>query len=248
MRAIRAWPLSLLLAAGMVEAFIPAPPQIIKCPGSEEVRQVPGWRSGNTFGRELWTDGYVLAPMMPSFPQISRCGNAGPMFWVEDLPKLGEVPFSPDSEQARALPAEWLKAPAVRRLTETEFLDAIDQGLGTTLERLLHLRLHAWWLANQALRFPRSDGPVPRSSLDTDSRARANLTALVDMLDGPEEGRLQMKVEALRELGRRTEAQTLIERAPPQPKGVLAAWLEQLQVLVRGGTTQVVKVVDPPKP
>ena len=181
-RRVLALALNAGAASGGAFAFKPAAPQIIQCPGSDEVRKVERMASGNTFGRRLWTDGFVLAPMLPSYPRISRCAGNGPMFWVEDRERLGELPFWP--EDSPPVPQSWRVAEAVRALTEAELLDAIDQQMGTTRARLLHLRQQAWWLANDSDRRVRSGQTVEHvSRVDADPRARANLEALVLMFD-----------------------------------------------------------------
>jgi hypothetical protein len=81
-----------LLGAGAASATTPGPTTIIQCPGSDEIRQAPSINSGNTFGAIFWTDGFMVAPMMPRFPAITRCTADGPIFWVSSATVVGSLP------------------------------------------------------------------------------------------------------------------------------------------------------------
>lgn len=198
-----------LLAAIAAQATTPGPTKIIQCPGSGEVRKVPSINSGNTFGATFWTDGYMVAPMLPRFPAATRCTESGPIFWVESAKVLGEV--APWGDALASMPPGWVKAPAVRHLRGDEYLQAIADGLGDTPDRLGYLRRGAWWEANHSRR-PRgtAQAPVGASDFAPDSPDRANLEALLATLDESNANQLLTKVEVLRELARFDEAQALL--------------------------------------
>jgi hypothetical protein len=199
-----------LVAALQASAMTPGLTQIIQCPGSTEIRQVPSINSGNTFGATFWTDGYMVAPMLPRFPAITRCTAKGPFFWVSSAKVVGSI--APWLEVAASEPQAWKDAPAVRDLTGEEFLQAIAQGLGDSPEKLGYLRRRAWWAANQAHRQD-SDGQAPTATSDfvQGSAARANLEALAAGLDETNAEELLTKIEALRELARFEEADKLLQ-------------------------------------
>jgi hypothetical protein len=197
-----------------------APSQVIQCPESDEVRQVWRLRSGNTFGARFWSDGFRIAPGLPDLPAITRCEPGGPIFWVESARVLGTVPWGGQDPQV------WRAAKPVRPLSGEEFLQALAQGLGDTVERERYLRMRAWWAANAAFRKaalpPAAQGT---SDFSPGSPARANLEALVRLLD---EGQLNdrlTKAEALRELGRFDEARALLPPQEPQETGPRQHWI-----------------------
>lgn len=206
---------ALCLGAGLLggleaSATTPGPTQVIQCPGSTEIRRLPSINSGNTFGATFWTDGYMVAPMLPRFPAITRCTADGPIFWVSSAKVVGSMP--PWRDPAASEPRAWKDAPAVRELTGEEFQQAIAQGLGDTPQKLSYLRHRAWWAANQAHR-PSADGQAPTAASDfpPGSAARANLEALVAELDESDAEQLLTKIEALRELARFDEAEQLLK-------------------------------------
>lgn len=192
-------------------ATTPGPTRLIQCPGSSEIRQVPSIGSGNTFGANFWTDGYMVAPMLPQFPVITRCTDDGPIFWVSSAKVVGEIDRWRDNA-ASAPPPAWQAAPAVRELSGAETLQAIAQGLGDTPKKLSYLRRRAWWLANEAHRSASPPGqPVAVSDFAAGSEARANLEALVASLDESNADQLLFKAEGLRQLARFDEAEQLLK-------------------------------------
>jgi hypothetical protein len=178
----------------IVRATTPGPTDVVDCPGSADVRLRFSLRSGNTMGGVFWSDGYSALPFLPTYPQISRCEPDGPMFWVSDRPGR---PYQRNSAEGAERPKP------LRDLSESEFLRAIDLGLGTNRERLLHLRVMAWWSANHACR-PGLDG-APRlakaCTFEPGSASRANLVALADLLDESKPDEARLKADALRQLG-----------------------------------------------
>ena len=199
-----------LFCALSVPAMTPGPTRIIQCPGSDEIRQVPSIGSGNTFGAQFWTDGYMVAPMLPDFPAITRCTQDGPIFWIASAKVVGEI--SPWGGEAASAPPAWKRAESVRALRGDEFLEAIAQGLGDSDNKLSYLRRRAWWDANHARR-PRVEPgpPVAESDFAPGSAARANLEALVASMDESNPDQLLFKAEGLRQLARFGEAEKLLQ-------------------------------------
>jgi len=125
------------------------------------------------------------------------------MFWVTSAPVVAELPFG-------ASPPPSVRP--LRHLSAEELLQAIDQGLGDTQERLTWLRWHAWWAVNQVRRAEvRNPQPVAVGDFPSGSPQRANLEALVATMGAGSTETLLLKVEALRELSRFDEAQALLD-------------------------------------
>lgn len=229
MRAVvTRWPAraSALVGAVLALPWLPAlattfaPSPVIQCPGTEDVRRVMRLSSGNTFGALIWSDGFMLAPGMPDLPQITRCGDSGPIFWVDTARVLGTVSFWAEGGDAR-----WQHAPLARALKGEELLDALAQGLGDTAERERYLRLRAWWAANAQFRQSAVPPGAPSTSdFAPGSKARANLEALTMLFDESVPSERLMKVEALRELARFDEARALLPAEPPQEAGLRVRW------------------------
>ncbi|HEY0955178.1 MAG TPA: hypothetical protein VGE36_10500 [Roseateles sp.] len=234
----------LALAAGLLvstagQATTPGPTTVIQCPGSEEIRVVHSINSGNTFGAVFWTDGYMVAPMLPRFPAITRCTADGPIFWVSSANRVGSIP--PWGAEA-STPQAWRNAQAVRDLKGEEFLLAIAQGLGDTPDKLNYLRRQAWWEANHAHR-PRGDeaGPAAASDFAPGTAARANLEALAAAQDEAQPEQRLTKAEALRELGQFDEAARLLDDDRLKDAR-LQRWVALMQERIRLRDARVAKL------
>ncbi len=75
--------------------MIPGPELVISCPRCGALHRRQSLRSGNTFGAEVWTDGWSWSPMLPTAPLVARCEGCGRLFWVGRAEHVGEIdPFS----------------------------------------------------------------------------------------------------------------------------------------------------------
>jgi len=186
------------------------PTYILQCPESDQLVKQSTLRSGNTIGEQRWSDGYAIYPMLPMFPEITRCDNQEKFFWVSDAKVTGEI-----GRDKGGTPQTWHEVGEMRFLSEPEYLEALNQGMGSTHKKEVYLRIQAWWSANEEVRDGSLTYPFPSGS-----RARDNLERLVKLLgtDSPYE-RIR-KAEAFRELGRFEEAkQTLQATFPKQIEG-----------------------------
>jgi hypothetical protein len=196
-------------------AMLPGPDMIIQCPNSDRVVKKATLMSGNTLGGRVWSDGYVVYPMLPRSPEITRCGDDGPFFWVSDAKELGEIDDS-------NVPDEWKQAKYIRFLTEAEYLEAIE--MGRTQEEKLYLRLLAWRAANDPLR----QNEAQHSPFLPGSKARKNLEQLVKLLSVTEPNQRLLKTEALRQLGRFEEALKILQAPFPKEFTKVVDWMRRL--------------------
>ena len=174
--------------------MIPGPYIVIACSNCQALSTFRSLKTGNTFGAVRWTDGKLDAPMLPSRPMVTKCHVCGTIYWVDDARRVGEYEFS-KPDQSNVDPA-WEEAPKVRDLTEDECYQAIDSGLGSTIEKERLLRLITWWRSND--RFRDSSAPVVQS---LDDRRIENMRRLFDLLDTDRVNDRITRAELARELG-----------------------------------------------
>ena len=234
--------------------MMPGPNIIIQCPNSDQMVKKPTLNSGNTIGGRVWSDGYTFYPMLPRFPEITRCDD-GPFFWVDEAKEVGKIDFGDDNSN---VPDEWKQAKRIRFLTVEEYLEAIEKGMGRTQEEKLHLRHLAWWAANDPLR-KESDNTAQKSPFLPGTKARKNLEQLVTeswlnqipiqssffknlyfylsklfsrsslkRLTVTDPNKRLMKAEALRQLGRFEEALTTLQAPFPEDLTKVADWMRRL--------------------
>jgi hypothetical protein len=69
----------------------PGPDKILECPHCSAPSILPTLLSGNTIGATFWSDGKMVAPMLPDTPEITKCYQCGSFFWIEDAQVVGEI-------------------------------------------------------------------------------------------------------------------------------------------------------------
>jgi len=208
--------------------MIPGPDKIIECPNCKGFARVFTLVSGNTFGARRWTDGKMIAPMLPRPPAITKCRDCGHYFWLSDAKKVGELPSLWGVEEKKKIPPEWRTAEHVRELSEAEYFEAIKKGAAEREEQELHLRIGAWWAGNDLLRY-QGQSFVDKSRIVARSpEATMNLESLLELLNIGDSDQRLMKAEVLRELGRFEEAIRLLEFDFPSEYGSVVVLIRNL--------------------
>ena len=120
--------------------MIPGTPLVVHCPHCEGQVAQPTLASGNTFGATLWSDAKQVAPMLPHFPDLSRCPHCLGLFRAST------------ATQAEEQPTGWSSSfPSPPELSEDNWLDALDANLFAG-EDERYARFGAWHTANDRRR------------------------------------------------------------------------------------------------
>jgi hypothetical protein len=212
---------------------LPGPDQIIACPKCGVLARVSSLLSGNTIGAQWWTDGKMVAPMLPETPEITRCRACAAFYWIADTQVIGEIyEFClSDPKPRRRVPKKWRDAEEIRELSEEDYFQALAEGLGTPRERELYLRTRAWWAGNDRYRSEDPGEDPCKAAQPASSRspeATANLERLFKLLRTSDVDERVMKGEAARQLGRFQEAWHILEFAFPKKYLRVAAFLRDL--------------------
>ena len=83
--------------------MLPGPTLIITCPKCNAPHRTGTLQSGNTFGAVCWSDGKMVAPMMPEEPTFTKCSACGTFCWVSDMLQIGTHAPWDDSPQREPL-------------------------------------------------------------------------------------------------------------------------------------------------
>jgi len=216
---------------------IPGPDQVIACPACDGLARHGTLMSGNNLGSHVWTDGYCWAPMLPQPPAVVKCSHCEAFFWLADARKVGHSKgFARDQE---SVDPAWKAAPAVEELTEEQYYEALEQGLGKGVERERWLRLLAWWRRNDAHRFP--DGFKGSAGKVATGACRRNLEALVALADEETEENAILKAEAMRELGEFDSSRRCLDAVTSRE---LVAIAHQIRELCDAGDVSVREQID----
>ena len=152
--------------------------------------------SGNTFGATVWTDGKMIAPMLPKPPEVTQCHACDGFYWSAEAEKIGEVSSPMLGPSLDDVDPEWSKAPFIEELEEEEFWLALSSGIAPAKQQEMRLRIVAWWRSND----PWREEPQPVEHIRSDE-AKLNMEKLIELLDEADPSEMLMKAEIQRQLG-----------------------------------------------
>ena len=69
--------------------MLPGPDYIYECPKCQNHVVRGSLTSGNTFGQKLFSDGKTIAPMLPRFPDLTKCPKCKTIFWMHKVKEVG---------------------------------------------------------------------------------------------------------------------------------------------------------------
>lgn len=204
--------------------MLPAPDTIHRCPHCNAKARKANLLSGNTFGSQLWSDGYMHAPMLPEMVRVTRCLGCRRIYWLADAQELGVVPEPVFEEQEVEVNRKWwfgtrkekrsgYRSSPLAYLPELEHLDAVGLAdalaeitTGSTQGREEYLRTKLWWTHNDSFRNDPSASTAPMQENDH----RKNLEALLPLIDADDDqGRLK-SAAVLLALGRFGDARAIL--------------------------------------
>ena len=82
--------LTITLLCGVTAlAYRPGSNIIRECPECNAALERTTMMSGNTFGARFWTDGKMMAPMLPDRPWLAKCPKCTALFWIDEAKELG---------------------------------------------------------------------------------------------------------------------------------------------------------------
>lgn len=182
------------------------PDKVLECPNCKTAIIIFTLASGNTVDAQTWTDGKMIAPMLPQLPALTKCSTCAHYFWLSEATVIGEIPlWGPELDK---IPENWKKAERVRDLTEIEYLEAIRKGAALNRDQELYLRLGAWWAGNDPQR-DMNYTPEASGFIRTHEGIH-NLKRFSGLLDENNPQERLFKAEAMRELGLFSEALNLL--------------------------------------
>ncbi|GBD35943.1 hypothetical protein HRbin36_01059 [bacterium HR36] len=198
--------------------MLPGPDQVITCPHCGFLAKQRTLISGNTIGAILWSDGKLEAPMLPEFPAVVRCRGCKRFYWVDEARVKGEIePFGYQSQHLELQRAEY-----TQHLTIDEYIEALDTGVGSDMQKERYLRVHFWWAVNDLVR-GNANAQIPVRYIQ---KLRENLAKLSVLLDENDPNERIMKAEIARETGDFTRAIQLLEDVPAEFKWVADSLME----------------------
>ncbi|NTU99432.1 hypothetical protein HGA64_05535, partial [Candidatus Falkowbacteria bacterium] len=172
---------------------------------------------------DLLKEGVLTRKALRNSAGASFCPYCQEPLWKDEMEYIGRCTWQKDA------PAEFRNAFRVKTPSFKQYASLLEQGIKEK-EREKYVRLHLWWVGNDARR--RETSKAPGLSV----RESANITALAELLDEADDYEILLKAEVMRELGRFTDAQTLLDK---QYGNKYQIFVEVISDLVAKGDTRV---------
>jgi hypothetical protein len=178
--------------------MIPGPAHIYQCPNCGKYLKNRSLRSGNTFGAQLFSDGKRIAPMLPDFPNLTKCKKCNSIFWLSNLKEIGIYDYW-DSKNL-----EWENADWVDFLGIKDLYRALEITKNKKEETII--RQQIWWTFNDRVRAGKE---IFIEENDSDLWEQ-NCSLLLNLFDKNDVNQQIMIAELFRNLGRFEHCMELI--------------------------------------
>ncbi|MGI6521422.1 MAG: hypothetical protein ACOX2D_09890 [Fermentimonas sp.] len=171
--------------------MLPGPNYVYKCPNCGNLLRKGSLMSGNTFGAEIFSDGKRIAPMLPEFPELTKCKKCNTIFWLSKLKEIGTYQWGDKVN------SHWKNADNAEFLNIEDYFRALNEGLADNMQEELFVRQRIWWAYNDRVR----NGNNPFSDVNDEIMWRENCIKLISLLDASDLSQRIMIAELKRNLG-----------------------------------------------
>jgi hypothetical protein len=181
--------------------MLPGPNYVYKCPTCSILIKNRSLMSGNTVGAEWYSDGKQIAPMLPEFPNLTKCEKCNSIFWLHKLKEIGTFDWGDNDNPY------WQNADEAEFLTIDDYFKAIDLAVAENEDEEFFIRQRIWWEFNDRLR----NGTKIFVNENDESLYRGNCFALLYMLDIENDNHKITIAEIHRNLGNFEKSRVIID-------------------------------------
>lgn len=147
--------------------------------------------SGNSFGAKIFSDGKRIAPMLPEFPDLTKCKKCDTIFWLSKLKEIGTYQWGDKTN------SNWEKADNADFLDIEDYFKALNDNLAENMQEELFIRNRIWWKYNDRKR----NGRNQFIDENDENKWRKNCNKLISLLDQSDLKQKIMAAEIHRNLG-----------------------------------------------
>ena len=183
--------------------MLPGPDLIYKCPHCENLLKRGSLTSGNTFNSKLYSDGKQVAPMLPDFPNLTKCNKCNNIFWLSDLEEIGcyhrrsrLFKDNDDIVDEDDMQDKWESADKVDFLNIEDLCKALNTARNIKEEKTI--RIWIWWAFNDRIR---EGGDNMFVETNDKERWEENCRTLIKVLDDTDFSEKLMIADLYRNLG-----------------------------------------------
>ena len=182
--------------------MIPGDDYIYKCPNCGSLLKNRSFVSGNNFGAKLFSDGKQIAPMLPDYPNLTKCKKCNSIFWLSNLEKIAKYNSWKDKN------AEWGNADYADFLEIKDLCRALEITKDKKEETII--RQLIWWTINDRVR---NDKQIFNDESDKDLYEQ-NCNILLTLLSEEDFNQRIMIAELYRNLGKFEQCLAIIKNLP----------------------------------
>ena len=125
-------------------ASILGPDYIYQCPKCENLLKKGSILSGNTYSSFLYSDGKIIAPMLPLFPNLTKCEKCDTILWLSDMKEIGRC-----GVMSGECTHEWENASRVKFLYIKDLCRFLElDAVKNDIEKEKVVRQMIWWIFN----------------------------------------------------------------------------------------------------
>jgi hypothetical protein len=170
--------------------MLPGPSYIYACTNCGNLIKKGSLMSGNTFNSKLYSDGKRVSPMLPEFPDLTKCANCKTILWLSRQEEIGKMRMGDVGNQ------NWVNADNAQFLSIDDYFVALDTNAQNSRDVAI-IRKKIWWAYNDRVR---DEKKLVDNALD-ENRWRVNCIELSNLLDPAELNQQVMLAELKRNLG-----------------------------------------------
>ena len=180
----------------------PGPDYIYKCPKCSNLLRRGSLRSGNTIGAELYSDGKQIAPMLPEFPNLTKCKKCETILWLSEMKEIGTCDLWDDESNEKSK-KEWQNADRAEFLDVDDWFRAFElDGVKKDREKEKIVRCYIWRAFNDRIRLGTTDCANSDFVLESEEVSwKQNCLRLIELLDKKDINQKIMTAELHRNLG-----------------------------------------------
>ena len=147
--------------------------------------------SGNVIGAKIFSDGKRIAPMLPEFPDLTKCKKCDTIFWLSKLKEIGS--YDLDDKMS----SNWEHEDYADFLDIEDYFKALNDNLAENMQEELFIRKRIWRAYNDRIR----NGKNLFIDENDEMKWRENCNKLLSLFDQSDLNQKIMTAELHRNLG-----------------------------------------------
>jgi hypothetical protein len=171
--------------------MLPGPIYVYKCPNCGNLLKKESLMSGNVIGAKIFSDGKRIAPMLPEFPDLTKCKKCDTIFWLSKLKEIGS--YDLDDKMS----SNWEHEDYADFLDIEDYFKALNDNLAENMQEELFIRKRIWRAYNDRIR----NGKNLFIDENDEMKWRENCNKLLSLFDQSDLNQKIMTAELHRNLG-----------------------------------------------